>query len=235
MSRKSVYRSMMIFCILAVMLMISCAYLSSNVATVLSEHADIPNRQVVIIDAGHGGEDGGAVSCTGIPESKTNLEIAIKLQYILQLLGIKTIMIRTEDISVYTSGNTIASRKISDLKQRVNIVNNHPGCTLISIHQNYFSDSKYDGAQVFYNQNTLSRQLALLMQSALVQNLNKSSNRNAKMAEGIYLMENIKEIGILIECGFLSNHEENALLQSKDYQQKISIVIGTSLSLYLNT
>lgn len=235
MSRKSVYRSMTIFCILAVMLMISCAYLSSNVATVLSEHADIPNRQVVIIDAGHGGEDGGAVSCTGIPESKTNLEIAIKLQYILQLLGIKTIMIRTEDISVYTSGNTIASRKISDLKQRVNIVNNHPGCTLISIHQNYFSDSKYDGAQVFYNQNTLSRQLALLMQSALVQNLNKSSNRNAKMAEGIYLMENIKEKGILIECGFLSNHEENALLQSKDYQQKISIVIGTSLSLYLNT
>jgi N-acetylmuramoyl-L-alanine amidase len=173
--------------------MISCAYLSSNVATALSEHADIPNRQVVIIDAGHGGEDGGAVSCTGIPESKTNLEIAIKLQYILQLLGIKTIMIRTEDISVYTSGNTIASRKISDLKQRVNIVNNHPGCTLISIHQNYFSDSKYDGAQVFYNQNTLSRQLALLMQSALVQNLNKSSNRNAKMAEGIYLMENIRK------------------------------------------
>ena len=235
MFRKSIYRSMTIFCILAVILMISCAHLYSNVVTVLSEHTEIPNRKIVIIDAGHGGEDGGAVSCTGIPESKTNLEISIKLQNILQLLGIKTIMIRTDDVSVYTSGDSIASRKISDLRHRVNIVNNHPGCTLISIHQNYFSDSKYSGAQVFYNQNPLSKQLALSMQSALVKNLNKNSNRNAKMAEGIYLMEHIKEPGILIECGFISNYEENALLQSKDYQQKISIVIGSSLSLYLNT
>ena len=110
MIRKSIYRSMTIFCILAVILMISCAHLYSNVVTVLSEHTEIPNRKIVIIDAGHGGEDGGAVSCTGIPESKTNLEISIKLQNILQLLGIKTIMITGDNLD-----NAKASAKKIDL------------------------------------------------------------------------------------------------------------------------
>lgn len=233
--RKTIYVRMMWLYILAIAAMIGFACLASSTVTVLSENAVLTDRKVIVIDAGHGGVDGGATSCSGIPESKTNLEIALRLRDMCHLLGIKTVMIRTEDISVYTTGQTIAAKKVSDLKERVRIVNENKECILVSIHQNYFSDSKYSGAQVFYNSTDNGKKLAGLMQDSFVRSLNPGSNRKSKKADGVYLMQHIQMTGILIECGFISNPKEDALLQSKEYQQKLCVVIGSVLSSYLNT
>jgi len=206
----------------------------SQIVTVTAEKAPLLKRHTVIIDAGHGGEDGGAVSCTGIPESKLNLEIALKLRDLLALLGFDTLMIRTTDSSVSTEGETIAARKVSDLKSRVNMVNEMENCILLSIHQNYFSDSKYSGAQVFYGNKPDSRQLAESLQSAFITTVNPGSKRRIKAADGIYLMQHVSCPAVLVECGFLSNYEEESLLRTNSYQQKICCVITACVSQYIN-
>ena len=208
--------------------------LGSQVATVLSENSPIDNRHCFIIDAGHGGVDGGAVSCTGAYESHINLQIARKLNDLMHLLGMETKMIRTEDISVYTSGESIDSKKSSDLKERVRIVNTHENATLLSIHQNHYSDSFYSGAQIFYPKTTGSEALAKALQKQFISSLNPGSKRQAKKAEGLYLMKNIEKPGVLIECGFLSNYEEEAKLRSEDYQKRICCVIASVCSAYAN-
>ena len=205
-----------------------------RIVTVTAENAPLLNRHIVIIDAGHGGEDGGAVSCTGIPESKLNLEIALKLKDLLALLGFDTMMIRTTDRSVSTEGETIAARKASDLKTRVSMVNETDNCVLVSIHQNYFTDSKYSGAQVFYANTPGSRQLAESLQSAFVATVNVGSNREVKPADGVYLMQHVTCPAVLVECGFISNYEEESRLQTKAYQQKICSVIAGCVSQYIN-
>ncbi len=219
-------------------LMYCCAFLAvillcqlgSNAITVMTESAPIENRTVVVIDAGHGGVDGGATSCTGILESHTNLQIALKLNDLMHLLGFETKMIRTTDTSIYTEGNTIAAQKVSDLKNRVRIINETENAVLISIHQNTFSDGKYSGAQVFYTKDSISQSMAKDMQSALVSSLNPGSNRQAKPANGVYLMEHIQKPGILIECGFISNPEEAVKLNDPTYQNKLCCVIGSALA-----
>ena len=231
----SVYKKTIIICLVFSCVMIVLGFITSDAITVFTENAPVTDRSIVIIDAGHGGVDGGATSCSGVLESKTNLEIALKLRDVCNLLGIKTVMIRTDDISVYTSGETIAAKKVSDLKERVRIVNETDNCTLVSIHQNYFHDSRYAGAQVFYANSAESKSLADSMQKAIIAHLNKGNNRTIKKSEGVYLLDQINKTGILIECGFISNEEENARLQSKEYQQKLSVVIGSVLNLYLNT
>ena len=206
--------------------------LGSQVATVLSENSPIDNRHCFIIDAGHGGVDGGAVSCTGAYESHINLQIALKLNDLMHLLGMETEMIRTEDISVYTSGESIAAKKASDLKERVRIVNEYENATLLSIHQNHYSDSFYSGAQIFYPKTIGSEALARALQKQFVSSLNPGSKRQAKKAEGLYLMKNIEKPGVLIECGFLSNYEEEAKLRSEYYQKRICCVIASVCSVY---
>ena len=143
-------------------------------------------------------------------------------------------MIRTEDASVYTKGNSIAERKLSDLKERVRIVNETDNALLISIHQNMFSDSRYSGAQVFYANSDDSKHLAEKLQTALVGTVNPGSNRKIKKSEGIYLMEHIENTGILIECGFLSNVQEEAKLESAHYQCNLACVIAATVAAYVS-
>lgn len=219
----------LILCILVI-----SAIAGSKAATVFTEYSPAVQKKCVIIDAGHGGEDGGATSCTGVLESSINLEIALRLEDLMHLLGIETVMIRRTDISVYTQGNSIAAKKVSDLKQRVKIANQTKNAVLISIHQNHFSDSQYGGAQVFYAPVGDSDQLAKSLQSAIVQSLNPGSNRKAKRADGVYLMQHIECPGILVECGFLSNPEEEAKLRSEIYQKKLCCVIAAVTDSYLH-
>jgi len=202
--------------------------------TVMSETRPLQNRTCIVIDPGHGGEDGGAISCTGVLESKINLEISQRLNDLLHYLGYDTLMIRTEDVSVYTDGETIAARKVSDLKQRVKILNETSNALLISIHQNHYSENKYSGAQVFYSATKNSEDLAKKLQGLLVTTINPGSRRQAKKASGIYLMEHINCDGILIECGFLSNPQEEAKLQSAAYQKKLCCVFASAISNYLD-
>jgi len=208
--------------------------LGSNAVTVLSQTAPLENRHTIIIDAGHGGEDGGATSCTGVLESGINLEIALRLDDLMHLLGYKTTMVRTTDTAIHTQGNTIASRKASDLKQRVRLANETEKGLLISIHQNYFSDDRYSGAQVFFPGTDGSEELGKSLQRDIVSVLNPGSNRQAKKASGVYLMEHIECTAVLIECGFLSNHQEEEKLRSADYQKKLCCVIASSVGRFLS-
>ena len=209
---------------------VSLCQLASSSVTVLKESEPVQNRTVIIIDAGHGGIDGGATSCTGIPESHINLQISLRLNDLVRLLGFETKMIRKTDTSVYTEGNTIAAQKVSDLKQRVKLVNETKNAVLVSVHQNTFLDSRYSGAQVFYANDDTSRELAKVMQADLISNLNPGSKRQCKSSDGIYLMQNIQRPGVLIECGFLSNPEEEANLQTAEYQKQIASVVATCIS-----
>lgn len=202
----------------------------SRAVTVLSENVHFDVGKIIVIDAGHGGEDGGATSCTGILESQFNLEIAERLNDLFHLLGIHTKMIRQTDCSIYTTGETLSQKKISDLRERVRIVNSFADCILISIHQNHFSDSKYSGAQVFYAPTQGSKELAEVLQQGFVRAVNPGSHRQIKKADGIYLMQQITAPGVLVECGFLSNPQEEYNLRSKTYQQKLCAVIACAVS-----
>lgn len=207
--------------------------LGNQTVAVISEMVPMERLHRIVIDPGHGGEDGGAVSCTGKNESMFNLQISLRLNDLLHLLGYDTVMIRTTDTSVYTAGQTIAQKKVSDLKQRVRIVDRTYNPILVSIHQNTFPEGKYSGAQVFYASSAGSQELAKQLQDALVSALKPGSNRRAKQGSGIYLLDKINAPGILVECGFLSNPQEEALLSTSDYQKKLCCVISASLSQFL--
>lgn len=234
MKRLRQYLPVLPACCLVILCLLLVTMLGNQAATVLSQSAPIGIRNTVIIDAGHGGVDGGATSCTGILESKINLEIALRLDDLMHLLGIQTKMIRISDCSIYTRGETIAAKKVSDLKERVRIVNDTENSVLISIHQNYFSDSRYFGAQTFYGKAAGSKELAATLQSSLVQTLNQGSRRTAKEADGIYLLENIERCGVLVECGFISNPQEEAKLTNMQYQKRLCCVIASVLSQYFS-
>ena len=210
------------------------AVTGSRAVTTIAENIPVERSITFVIDAGHGGEDGGASSCTGVLESQLNLQIARRLDDLLHFLGYQTVMIRRSDISVYTEGKTIAEKKISDLKERVRIVNETAGAFLISIHQNIFADSRYSGAQVFYNQEGDAENIAHLLQQAMVTSLNPGSNRQCKPADGIYLMQHSKRPGILVECGFLSNPEEERKLREGEYQKHICCVIVSTIANVVN-
>lgn len=207
--------------------------LGNQTVSVISEMVPMERLHRIVIDPGHGGEDGGAISCTGKNESTFNLQISLRLNDLLHLLGYDTVMIRTTDTSVYTAGQTIAQKKVSDLKQRVRIVERTYNPILVSIHQNTFPEGKYSGAQVFYASSAGSQELAKQLQDALVSALKPGSNRRAKQGSGIYLLDKINAPGVLVECGFLSNPQEEALLSAADYQKKLCCVISASLSQFL--
>lgn len=219
-----------VFYVLTIVGVLVAADWGSRTATVLAQTAPVIRTHCVVIDPGHGGEDGGATSCTGRLESGYNLEISLRLRDLFHFLGYETKMIRTADTAVYTKGETIAQKKVSDLKARVRMVEDTPNSLLVSIHQNTFPDGRYSGAQVFYADTPGSQELAVELQTALVTALNPGSNRKAKKSDGIYLMEHITHPGVLIECGFLSNGEEEARLRSATYQKRLCCVIAATVS-----
>lgn len=206
----------------------------SRSVEVISQSMPPERSRYIVIDAGHGEPDGGAVSCTGKKESDYNLEIAKKLNDLMLLLGYRTKMVRTEENSVYITGTTIAQKKMSDLKQRVKIVNETADPILISIHQNHFPDSRYKGAQVFYANTPGSQMLAEQIQRSFIMTINPGSKRMVKRSTGVYLMEQIKCPAVLVECGFLSNPSEERKLTDDKYQQKICCVIAAAVSGYLS-
>ena len=191
-------------------------------------------RPVVVIDAGHGGEDGGASSPDGVLESGLNLQIALRMRDLLQFAGVETVMLREADTALYSEGcSGIAEKKVSDLKNRVLRTNQVPNAVLLSVHQNYFTESKYRGAQVFYAKTDGSRELAETIQAALRAGVDPDNHRQAKPSQGVYLMEHVNGTAVLVECGFLSNAAETALLQDEGYQQRLSAAVCGALTGWL--
>lgn len=182
----------------------------------------------LILDAGHGGEDGGATSASGAKESDINLAVVRKLDCILAFCGVEAVLTRSEDISLHSDGcQTIREKKVSDLKNRVALVNSTSNSMLISVHQNHFTDPIYSGAQVFYNVGDMSRQWGEQTQEFLRQVLDPGNKRKAKLLpDSVYLFKHINCPSILVECGFLSNGEEASLLLTDSYQRKIAIALA---------
>lgn len=185
---------------------------------------------VVVIDAGHGGEDGGAVAPDGTEEADVNLAVGQRLDFILRFMGKETFLLRNEDISLHdSSAQTIREKKVSDIHHRVDAVNALPNARLISIHQNFFPSSKYSGAQVFYGGNPQSQPWAEITRGNLRACLAPDNKREAKPIDRhVYLMNHISCPALLIECGFLSNPEERWLLKDPSYQTALAAVIAGS-------
>lgn len=183
--------------------------------------------QVLIIDPGHGGEDGGAVSLTGALESHINLAVSKRLDGILGLYGVRSVLLREEDISLHdATAQTLRQKKASDLHNRVAMIGAQPHAVLLSIHQNSYPDGRYSGAQVFFAPTQHSRELAQTMQETL-RILNPNNNRVEKqIPDTIYLMNHISCPGILVECGFLTNPKEEQLLCSGKYQTKLAAALA---------
>lgn len=219
-------------CIFVCILAVAGALVLSEAGSAVTAMSAAPEEGTVfVLDAGHGGEDGGAVSTMGTRESDINLEVAGRLNILMNFLGMKTKMVRTTDISVYTEGTTIAQKKVSDIRHRVQIVEETPGAVLVSIHQNCFPQAQYRGAQVFYAKG--SEALAELLQRAMCTHVDPNNHRECKPIRDVYLMEHITCPGVLIECGFLSNPQEEQLLKDPGYQKKLAAAIACTLLSYL--
>ena len=182
----------------------------------------------IIIDAGHGGVDSGAVGVDNVLEKDINLSIALKLRDLLDATGFNTTMTREIDESIHNKdANSIRSKKVSDMKNRLNLVNGDANNLLISIHQNKFEDSKYSGAQVFFSRNNpRSQELAQSMRASIVGLLQKDNTREVKPSpRGVFLLNKATVPAVLVECGFLSNSDDVKSLLNEDYQEQMAFSI----------
>lgn len=234
MKRKAFSLSILPMYCLAFLSIMMITIFGNKAVTVISQSTPLSDRHMIVIDPGHGGEDGGATSCTGVLESQVNLEIALRLNDLMHLLGYDTTMTRTTDTALHTQGDTIAARKVSDLKARVTIANSTQNCVWISIHQNYFTDDRYQGAQVFYGSSTNSDILGKQLQNNFIKTINHGSKRQAKKISGVYLLDHMTTTGVLVECGFLSNREEESLLRNEAYQKQLCGVIAATVGTFLS-
>jgi len=189
---------------------------------------------VLIIDAGHGGEDGGAVGTNGTIESHINLAVALRLSQLMDLYGAHSVLLRDSDISLHdTSCETLREKKVSDLHNRVSTIENTQNAILISIHQNTFQNPKYHGAQVFFREDEESVALAQTVQEQLKTALDPSNERvPTRIPNSVYLMNHITCPAILVECGFLSNPAEEQLLNSDAYQTKLALTLASAYFTY---
>jgi len=179
---------------------------------------------LLIIDPGHGGADGGAVSITGVNESEINLAIALRLEALAALYGLPTEMTRrTEDIDYPEDANTIRAKKVADTRARVTLINEASNAVVISIHQNTYAGASVSGPQVLFARTDASEAFAVNMQDALTQSLGLERPRTpVKVPQGVYLMNHIDVPAILVECGFLSNPQEESLLRTEVYQLRLA-------------
>lgn len=184
--------------------------------------------RIIVLDAGHGGSDGGASGPDGTRECDLNLAITLKTDAVLGLLGEETLLLRSTDTDLSSSNaKSISQKKVSDIRRRVELTNSQPGAILVSIHCNTYSQEKYHGAQVFYTGG--AKEFGETMQLALKNGVDPSNARMAKaVSPDVYLMNHIKVPGILVECGFLTNQEELTNLKDPDYQTRLAVTIAVT-------
>lgn len=187
----------------------------------------------IIIDAGHGGFDGGAVAADGTVEKELNLDVALRLDAVLRSLGFTTFMIRTDDSALNGSDSVGKSAKVDDIKARAAVMKKYPDAVFVSIHMNKYSSSQPHGAQVFYALTEGSERLAAYIQERLKGQLQPNNNRSIKATTSdIYLLHNATTAAVLAECGFLSNPDELKMLKTEEYRAKLAVVIACGIVEY---
>ena len=216
---------------LGAIVLIGCINLSVKIHNTAAYDSPL---DVLIIDAGHGGADGGAVGIDGTLESYLNLHIALKLQSICHLYGVSTVMTRdSEKINYPEDADTLAKMKSADQNARLRLIQDYPHGILFSIHQNYFPSQSPSGVQVLYGHDGASREVGELLQRNLTAVLCPDNRRVAtEIDENIYLLRKCDCTAVLIECGFLSNPDESAQLKTENYQRKIASVLLASYLQY---
>lgn len=229
------YRNNKLIVIIIVIIVGMVSFLGVNLSlvkeTVNSNSKLETGKKLILIDAGHGGIDGGTSSKNGTVEKNINLSIALKLKDTLQKVGYEVIMTREDDAGLYLKNGTIRAKYIEDLNKRCELKKSTNCDMFISIHLNYFTESKYYGTQVWYSNYKESANLASIMQKNFRDDLDPSNKRVQKPAKNAYkiLRENDNMPSVLVECGFLSNYEEEQKLKSDEYQEKIAVSIGKSV------
>lgn len=197
----------------------------------------ITEKQTIIIDAGHGGEDCGAIGVNGVYEKDLNLEISAIVGELLTSEGYAVVYTRTEDKLLYTEAENIKGiRKISDLKNRCKIGAEYSESIFVSIHMNSFGNEKYSGLHVYYApESRESEMLAQTIQNRVRDDVQPNNNRVPKPGKNIYLLENLENTAVLVECGFLTNKAECEKLSEKEYQKELSFAIVCGIIEYINT
>lgn len=219
---------------LLIIMLIIVTFLVNNLYDKTKETMISNLNNIVILDAGHGSPDGGAQGESGILEKDINLAITKKLQFELVKKGFTVIMTRTGDDGIQKSGKSISEKKRSDMNERVKIMNTTGADAFISIHMNIFTQKQYKGAQVFYSPNNEdSKEIAKIIQEGLAKDVDNSNKRQIKKADkSIFLLCKAKIPACLVECGFLSNDEEEKLLLSSSYQNKLAKAIAQAIDEY---
>ncbi len=212
---------------------ITCLLIITYIVPINASTIDNSDK-VILIDPGHGGIDGGAKSKTGTIEKDINLQISLKLRDNLEEKGYKVYMTRDNDEGLYEKGNTVKEKKREDLNRRVEMKKETECDIFVSIHQNMFPQSKCYGAQVWYASNENSYNLATVVQESIKQTVKDNNKRVAKPAAEAYLILRDKHEGasILVECGFLSNPDEESRLKSEDHQNLIVEGISDGIDKY---
>ena len=219
------------------MLIVSVAYFAGEQVAFMGTEQDEPasakDKITVIIDAGHGGRDGGASTESGVLEKDLNLAVALKLRALLSELDVNVVMTRETDVMLADENS--AHKKRDDLAARLKLAREQENCIFVSIHMNKFPVEKYSGLQVYYSKNNAeSLLLAEAIQQKACEFLRKGNARTVKAADSsIYILHHIEVPAVLVECGFLSNPEEAALLQTESYRNKLAAVIFAAVAEHL--
>ncbi len=210
-----------------------CARITERALPTAAEAAE---RPVIVLDAGHGGLDSGAVGVNGTLEKDVNLSIVRILRDMLELSGFDVVLTRSEDISIYDAGvEGIRNQKLSDMDNRLEIVQSYPDSIFLCIHQNNYTDPQYFGGQMFYNNNNPNnRTLAQIMQNKFAE-LQPGNDREIKLSgDELFLLKSNQNPSLMIECGFLSNPDEEARLSTWEYQQQVAFTIFGGVMEYID-
>ena len=186
------------------------------------------SAHTLVLDAGHGGFDGGAIGASGTTEQHINLSVVKRTEALAGLFGIETALTRQDEQALdYQAGRAIRENKVADIKARERIAKEARDPVFLSVHLNKFEDGKYKGAQTFYSKNNpAGKPLAESLQRCLIDGLAPDNHRQAKQAvDTIYLMKKLDCPAVIVECGFLSNLEEEALLQREEYHKRLAVCI----------
>lgn len=207
---------------------------SSKLTMASNDEGGESNTKIILIDPGHGGIDGGASAADGTVEKNINLNIALELEKLLKENGFKVFLTRDEDRGLYSDSGSVKEKKIQDLNERCKLKKDTNCDLFISIHLNKFSDASCKGAQVWYSKNSESEEIANIIQSNLVADLDSSNHRKPKFAKDMYkvLRTNDDMPGVIVECGFLSNNQDLSNLKNESYQKKVAESLNKSIKNY---
>lgn len=219
--------------VMGVLVIISALIIGAGETLLVSNDVMAKDQLTVVIDPGHGGMDPGKVAVTGKLEKDINLQIAMKLKKFLEAEDVKVIMIRETDKGLYSESSS--NKKVQDIKKRCEIINNSGADLAVSIHQNSYHEEYVHGAQVFYHSKSEEgKKVAELIQKQIAVTLDPENHREAKANSSYYLLKNTKIPIVIVECGFLSNWKEAAVLEDPYYQEKAAWAIHLSILKYLN-